>query len=333
MHAGTPDSKPRIGGECVEKAALRIAVFGAGGVGGYLAGRLAQAGRSVVLIARGAHLEALRREGLHVESVAGDFVVHDIEATDVPSSVGRVDAVVVCVKAWQVPDAAAAMLPMLGPESFVLPLQNGVEAADEIAAVVGEHRVLGGLIRIVSLVAAPGRIRHAGLDPQLEFGERDGRRSARVDALRAAFAGVIGVTVATPANIEAAIWEKFLFIAAVSGVGAVTRVPIGAFRSVPETRQMLEAAMDEVFQLARARGVGIAADAVARTMAFVDGLPSGATASMQRDVLEGRPSELEAKSGAVVRLARAIGLPAPVHECIYRSLLPAELRARGAAQL
>jgi 2-dehydropantoate 2-reductase len=310
---------------------MRIAVFGAGGVGGYFGGRLAQAGASVVFIARGAHLEALRRDGLRVESIAGDFVVRPAEATSDPASIGAVDVVLVCVKAWQVPEIAPALLPLLNADTAVVPLENGVEAADQLAAVVGPERVLGGLCKIVSFVVGPGHIRHAGIAPRIEFGERGGRKSERVAALRAAFEEASGLSVGTPEDIDAALWEKFLFIAPVSGVGAVTRVPIGAFRSVPETRAMLEAAMQEVFDLARARGIALRADAVARTMGFVDGLPADATASMYRDIVEGRPSELEYQNGTVVRLGRQAGVPVPVHEFLYRSLLPAELQARQKA--
>ena len=307
---------------------MRIAFLGAGGVGGYFAGRLAQAGRRVVLIARGAHLDAIRRDGLHVQSVAGDFTTRDLEATDTPTQAGQLDAVFVCTKAWQLPEAAAALLPMLGPDTLVVPLQNGVEAPDQLATLVGQRRVLGGLCRIVSFLDAPGRIRHAGLEPQLEFGERDGRRTDRVAALLAAFDGVQGVAARVPDSIEAALWEKFLFIAPTSGVGAVTRVPIGEFRAIAESRQMLEAAIAEVATLARARGVPLSKDAIERTLQFVDSLPATATTSMQRDLMEGRPSELEAQSGAVVRLARAARVPVPVNECLYRALLPSELRAR-----
>jgi 2-dehydropantoate 2-reductase len=300
-------------------------------VGGYFGGRLAEAGVSVTFVARGAHLAALRRDGLTVESVAGDFVVRPVDATDDAGAVGPVDVVLVGVKAWQVPEAARALLPLLGTDSVVVPLQNGVEAADQIAAVVGAHRVLGGLCKIVSYLAGPGRIRHAGIAPRIEFGERDGRRSERVLALRAAFENARGVSVGTPADIEAAVWEKFLFIAPFSGVGAVTRAPAGELRAIPETRSMLEAAMREVFDLARARGVALGDDAVARTLRWVDGLPADATASMQRDIVEGRPSELEYQNGAVVRLGRESGVPVPVNECLYRSLLPAERRARDRA--
>lgn len=307
---------------------MRVAVVGAGGVGGYFGGRLAQAGASVVFVARGRHLEALKRGGLRVESLAGDFVLQPAEATDDPSSIGPVDVVLVCVKAWQVPEVAPSLLPLLGPDTAVIPLENGVEAAGQLAAVLGSRHVLGGLCRIVSYVVGPGQVRHAGASPQVEFGEVDGRKSERVASLRALFERADGLSVATPDDITAALWEKFLFIAPVSGVGAVTRVPIGAFRGVPETRAMLEAAMQEVFELARSRGIAMAGDTVARTLAYVDTMPVDATASMQRDIMEGRPSELEYQTGTIVRFGRESSVPVPVNECLYRSLLPAELRAR-----
>ncbi len=310
---------------------MRIAVVGAGGVGGYFGGRLAQAGHRVAFVARGAHLEALRRDGLAVESVAGDFVVRPVEAAADPRDVGPVEAVLVGVKAWQVREAASALAPLLGPDTFVVPLQNGVEAADELAQVVGAPRVLGGLCRIMSYVAGPGRIRHAGIPPHIEFAEWDGRASARVAALREAFASAQGVAAVVPADVSVALWEKFLFIAPVSAVGAVTRRPVGAFRSVPPTAALLADAMQEVFTLARARGVALPDDAVTRTLAIVDAMPPEATASMQRDILEGRPSELEYQIGAVVRLAAPAGVPVPASAFLYASLLPSENHARGAA--
>lgn len=310
---------------------MRVVVFGTGGVGGYFGGRLAQAGEDVVFVARGAHLDAIRRDGLTVESIEGDFAVRPAKATSDPRTAGPADVVLLGVKAWQVKDAGRELRPLLESGGFVVPLQNGVEAADELAAELGPERVVGGFCKIFSHLAGPGRIRHAGVAPRIEFGERDGRRSDRVERLRAAFEKAAGVAVGTPGDIGAALWEKFLFIAPLSGVGAVTRMPAGLLRAVPESREMLESAMREVFDLARARGIGLRKDAVARTMSYVDGLPADGTASMQRDILEGRPSELDYQTGAVVRLAREARLPVPVNEFIYRALLPGERRARGLA--
>lgn len=304
-------------------------MVGAGGVGAYFGGRLAQAGEPVAFVARGAHLAAMRERGLRVDSVAGDFVIAPVEAADDPARIGPVDVVLIGVKAWQVSETARTLAPLLGPATFVVPLQNGVEAADQLAAVLGRERVVGGLCKIVSAIVAPGHVRHSGVPPRVEFGERDGRRSDRIEALRRAFERAQGVSVVVPDDVEAAIWEKFLFIAPVSGVGAVTRQPVGVMREVPETRELIERAMLEVAALARAKGVDLPDAAVARNMRYVDSLPHDATASMQRDIMEGRPSELEQQNGAITRLGREAGVPVPVNAFLYAALLPAERRARS----
>ena len=310
---------------------MRIAVFGTGGVGGYFGGRLAQAGEEVIFIARGEHLKALRARGLRVDSLKGDFVVHPTQATDDPAQVGAVDAVLVGVKAWQVAEAAQAMRPLVGPDTFVVPLENGVEAPSQLAAILGAEHVLGGLCSIISLMAGPGHIRHVGAEPYIAFGELNNRSSARAERLRQAFARA-GVHVEIPPDIQVAMWEKFLFIASWGGVGAVTRVPVGVVRSVPETRRMMEQVMREILHVGQARKVAFTEEAMRKGMAFVDNLQPGSTASMQRDIMEGRPSELEAQNGAVVRLGQEAGVPTPVHAFIYHSLLPSELRARGTLQ-
>jgi 2-dehydropantoate 2-reductase len=310
---------------------MRIAVVGTGGVGAYFGGRLAQAGESVAFVARGAHLAAIRERGLRVDSVAGDFTVSPAEASDDPAAIGPVDCVLVGVKAWQVTETARTLGPLLGPETFVVPLQNGVTAADELAAGIGAERVLGGLCRIVSAIVGPGHVRHSGVAAKVEFGERTGGASDRVLRLAEAFARAQGLTAEIPGDVEAATWEKFLFIAPVSGVGAVTRQPVGVTRAVPESRRLLEQAMEEVEALARARGVKLEPGAVARNLAYVERLPPDSTASMQRDIMEGRPSELEQQTGAIVRLARTAGVPVPVNTFLYAALLPAERQARGAS--
>ncbi|MEE8504063.1 MAG: 2-dehydropantoate 2-reductase [candidate division NC10 bacterium] len=307
---------------------MRIAIFGTGGVGGYFGGRLAQAGEEVVFIARGDHLAAIRNRGLHVESLKGDFVVHPAQATDDPAHVGAVDAVLVGVKAWQVPDAAQAMRSLIGPETFVVPLQNGVEAPTQLAAVLGTQQVLGGLCSIISFIAGPAHILHTGAEPSIAFGELDNRPSDRAEQLRQAFARA-NVKVEIPPDIHLAMWEKFLFIASWGGVGAVTRAPVGVVRSVPGVRQMLLEALDEIVQVGAARQIALSEESMRKAMAFIDSLQPDSTASMQRDIMEGRPSELEFQNGTVVRLGREVGVPTPVHTFLYHSLLPSELRARG----
>ena len=308
---------------------LTIAVLGTGATGGYFGGRLAEAGEDVRFIARGAHLAALRAHGLTVTSVAGDFQLDPVRVSETPADIGPVDVVLVAVKAWQVPEAAESLRPLMGERTFVVPLQNGIDAPDQLAAVLGAERVLGGFCSILASLEGPGRIRHMGVVPYIAFGELDGSRSARAEALRAAFAGTRGVTVEVPADIRAAMWNKFLFITALSGVGAVTRAPAGVVRSQPASRGLLRDALEEIHAVARRAGIALPADAVERTLAFIDGLPPDGTASMQRDVLAGRPSELEAQVGAVVRLGERLGVEVPVHRTIYAALLPQERRARG----
>lgn len=308
---------------------MRIAVFGTGGVGGYFGGRLAQAGEDVIFIARGEQLKATHQNGLRVDSIAGDFVIHPAQATDTPAEVGAVDAILLAVKAWQVPEAAEAMKPMIGPNTMVIPLENGVDAPDQLAAVLGAEHVLGGLCHVSAFIAAPGHIKHVAIPPRIAFGELDGRTSERVERLRQLFERCQGVTVAVPPDIRVALWEKFLFIAAISGVGAVTRQPAGVIRSVAETRDMLLRAMEEVAAVAEARGITLSPGIIQKTMSFIDNMPPATMASMQRDIMDGRPSELEAQNGAVVRLGREAGIPTPTHEFIYASLLPGELKTRG----
>lgn len=308
----------------------RFAVFGAGGVGGYFAGALTRAGYPVALIARGRHLEAIRRDGLRIESPKETYTVQLALVTDRPEDVKPVEAVILAVKTWQVREAAQAMRPMLGPATKVLPLQNGVEAPEQLEQVLGREHVLVGLCRIISSAAEPGHIRHAGLEPMVALGEpEDGPLTPNAAALAAALKAA-GMQVQTPVNIQAALWEKLLFIAAVSGVGAVTRSAIGEFRGCPPTRDLLQQLMEEAAAVAKSKGIGLPADVVTRTLAFVDSLPATGTASMQRDIAEGRPSELEAIIGAVVRFGRLSGVATPSANYIYASLLPQETKARNA---
>jgi 2-dehydropantoate 2-reductase len=308
---------------------MRVAVFGTGAVGGYFGGRLAEAGEDVWFIARSAHLAAIRDRGLRVTSVDGDFAVRPANATDDPAAVGPVDVVLLGVKAWQVAEAAEALRPLLGRRTCVVPLQNGIDAPEQLASALGAHRVLGGLCRILAYLAEPGHISHVGVTPYIAFGELDASVSERAEALRLAFGRTRGIAAEIPPDVRVAMWSKFLFIAAMSGVGALTRAPIGVVRGQPETRALLAQALAEIRAVAASRGIPLPADSVERTLAFVDSLPADGTTSMQRDLAEGRPSELDAQVGAVVRLGEQGGVPVPVHRSIYAALIPLERRARG----
>ncbi len=307
---------------------MKICIFGSGAVGGYFGGRLAQAGHDVTFIARGRHLDAMLDRGLQVKSIMGDFSVHPVKATSSTESIGTFDVVLCCVKSWQVMEAAKAIKPLVGPDTVVIPLQNGVEAHTTLSLTLGGEHVLPGLCKLITMVDAPGQIRHAGADPYLAFGESDGRLSQRAQTLAEAFSQSIGMTVHLSERMDAQLWRKFMLIAPWSGLGALTRAPIGVIRSLSETRGMLLDAIEEVFHTARSRGVEIEAQAIDDTMAFIDQLPPEGTASMQRDIVAGRPSELHEQSGAVVRFADESGLDVPVNRLVYFGLLPMELQAR-----
>jgi 2-dehydropantoate 2-reductase len=308
---------------------LRIVIFGTGGVGGYFGGRLAQAGEDVIFIARGEHLRAIREQGLRVESAKGDFTIRPAKATADLARAGLADCVLVATKAWQVPEAAEAMRLIVGPGTFVVPLQNGIEAPAQLAAILGAEHVLGGLCRISSFLIEPGLIRHSGLEPSVVFGELDNRPSARVERLKAAFDKCVGLQAEIPADIHAALWAKFIFIVAVSGVGALTRVPMGVYRRLPESRQLLEQALGEAHAIALAKKIPLAEDIAQKILANIDASAPATLASMQRDIMEGRPSELEAQTGAIVRLGLELGVPTPMNTFIYNALLPQEKKARG----
>ena len=307
---------------------MRVAVVGVGGVGGYFGGRLAQAGIETLFVARGATLEALRTRGLRVESIHGDLLLERVQATSEPSEIGVVDAILLAVKAWQLEEAARNLGPLLGSETMVVPLENGIDAPDALIPLLGRQHVLGGLCAIVSYIVAPGHIRHAAFDPIVMVGELDNTRSARVERLRDAFTRA-GVNAEVPEDIHHSMWTKFLFISIMSGIGALTRVPVDVWRGVPEIREMATAALREVVAVAAARGVQLGDGAVARTMERYDAMAAGSTASLQRDMIDGKPSELDAQLGAIVRLARETGVDVPVTSMIYHALLPQERIARG----
>lgn len=307
---------------------MRIAIFGVGAVGGYFGGKLAQTEHDVTFIARGKHLAAIREHGLRVDSENGDFVAHPARATDDPAEIGEVDVVVLATKAWQVRDAAHAMQPLVGENTMVLPLLNGVEAPMQLAAVLGDACVLGGFCRVLSRVEAPGHIVQGGTPPFVAFGELDSSVTQRIEQLAELFESA-GVNVQRPPNIRAAMWQKLLFIASFGGLGAVTRMPAGVLRSIPETHSLLREAMQEVKDVAAARGIEMVPDAVEKGLAQVANLPHEGTASMQRDIMNGYPSELDAQNGAVVRLGEDVHIETPVHRFIYHSLMPSERKARG----
>lgn len=310
---------------------MRIAIYGTGGVGGYFGAQLARAGEDVTFIARGEHLQAIRQRGLRVETDAGEILIHPAQATDDPAQVGAVDVVLVCVKTWQLKESAHAMRAMIAPETFVVPLQNGVEAMSQLATVLGARHVLNGLCGTISRVESPGHIRSIGEAHFIKFGEADNHPSERTKRLQQLFERA-GVKAEIPQDIQVALWEKLLLVASYGGVGAIARAPVGVIRALPETRLMIERCMREILAVARARQIPLTNASIEKTMAFIDSLVPTGTTSLQRDIAAGKPSELDAWNGAVVRLGREANMMTPLNEFIYHSLLPQELRARGRVQ-
>jgi len=310
---------------------LRVAVVGAGAIGGVLGARLQHAGHDVTFIARGATLAALQTRGLVLESVDGDLTLPVVQVTDDPDTVGVVDVVLVCVKATQIASLAWSLRPLVGPATAVIPVQNGVEASELLAAVLGDGNVLEGLGRVLVEQVEPGHIRHTAVTPIVEFGRRAGAplqsaAYAQIARFAAALRGA-GLVAVLPDDMGVALWEKFLFIEPIGAVGAAARVPFGIVRSVPESRALIDAALYEVRNVGQAVGVAWPTDTIDRVWARYDSLPPDGSTSLQRDLMAERPSEFEAQIGAVVRIGRAHSVPTPVHDVLYGVLLPAVQRA------
>ena len=293
----------------------------AGGVGGYFGAKLALAGHDVAFIARGRHLAAIRERGLLVQSAAGELRVVNPVVSDDPRSVGPVDVVLFAVKLWDTESAARTILPLVAGGGTVIPFQNGVDAIERVGAIVGKPRVMGGVAYIAATIAEPGVIRHTGQMARLRFGPvlREQEPAARSFLETCTGAGIDAELVA---DIERAVWEKFVFLAAMSGVTSATRQPIGAIRSDADLSACLEDAMREAWTVGRARGVALPDDFVAQQMKFAQGLPAEMKSSMLNDLIAGNRLEAPWLSGAVARMARQAGIAAPVNATLYAAVKP-----------
>jgi 2-dehydropantoate 2-reductase len=299
---------------------MRIAVMGTGGVGGFFGAKLAQAGHEVAFVARGAHLDAMRRNGLAIETPAGLIRLDKPRVTDAPAEIGPVDIVLFTVKLWDTETAATAIRPLIAGNTGVISLQNGVEKEDVLRRVLGAAHVMGGVAYIAATIAQPGIIRVTGKMQRLVVGEfgGDGKRAIAF----AAAAKAVGIEIEASPDIEGAIWEKFVFLVGMSGMTTLLRRPIGVVRSVEEARGVLLDAMREVVQVARARGIAVAVDFAETRLTFTDGLPPETTASMHNDLERGNRLEVDWLSGAVVRLGAAVGVATPVNRVIHAALKP-----------
>lgn len=300
---------------------MRIAVIGTGGVGGYFGARLAQAGHDVAFVARGPHLDAIRRHGLKIEHESAPVHITTANATDDLATIGPVDVAMVCTKLWDVESTAPKLEPLVADGGIAIPFQNGIEAPDMLRDALGRDHVAGGIAYVNARIARPGVISITGALSRMRvgsfFGIGESTINAFADAGRAA-----GYGVEVPDDIRRALWEKFGMFSAMSGTTALVRQPIGVIRGDPHLRAMFERAVRESVDVGRAEGVTLSDDFVDKQLAFIDALDPAATASMARDLLAGHRLELPWLSGAVVRLGRKHGVSTPIHDTIYAALKP-----------
>ena len=299
---------------------MRIAVVGSGGVGGYFGGRLAATGADVTFIARGPHLDALKSRGLRIESPGGNIHVDRVKATDDPATVGAVDIVFFTVKLYDTESATKLLPPLIGPETLVIPFQNGVDSIEVLARAIGRAHVAGGTAYVAAVIAEPGLIRHTAME-RLLFGPIDGRVLPVLQDLLAACKHA-GFDATLSDRIVVDIWTKFVRLTAFSGMTAVTRSPIGVIRADPDLREMIETALHESIAVARARQVPLPSTTFGDAVAGLMGLPAQARSSMLEDLERGRPLELPWLSGAVARIGEEVGVEAPTHRLIVTLLTP-----------
>lgn len=302
---------------------MRIAIIGAGGVGGAFGAALAKAGADVTFVARGAHLAAMRAKGLRIFGVRGETHLSPAQATDDPASIGPVDLVLFCVKLWDVETAGAAIKPLVGPNTAVIPLQNGIDSADRLIPILGKDAVMGGVAQISATIEEPGVIRQIAPFMKLVFGELDGRPSQRGAAFHALCQSAGFDSVNTNA-IQVALWEKFILLATNATIVAAARLPFGKLRDDPEVFALFEAGVAEVAALGRAAGVALPDTLEANLLKTTRGFPADMMPSMAFDLLRGNRLELPWLAGKVVALGRELGVPTPVHSVLYPVLKPYE---------
>lgn len=311
----------------VKQKQMKIVIYGTGGVGGYFGARLAQSGHEVHFIARGKHLEAIQKKGLVLKSIKGDYTVFPANATDNVQSISDPELIIIATKTWQLAAAAKAIKPILKEDTMVLPLLNGVTNADVLLSELKPDQVIGGLCKIVSKVEDFGVIHHMAIEPYIAFGNLHNKKDERIQRLKHVF-DEAHILNDNPDDIQKAIWSKFLFITTVSAIGGLTRATLGEMRTTPEIREMMLKTAKEIVQIANAKGVDLNTESIEKAFYFIDGLPFETTASLQRDIMEGRPSELASQVGTIHKLGLELGIETPVNTFIYYSLLPQEKAAR-----
>lgn len=307
---------------------MNIVIYGTGGVGGYFGARLAQSGNSVTFIARGKHLEAIQKNGLKLISPKGDYLVFPANATANIAEVTDIDLILVCVKTWQLEAAAKEIKQVLNEKTMVISLLNGVNNTEVLGSIIDKKHLLGGLCKVVSKIEDFGVINHISFEPTIVFGELDNTKTERALLLEKVFLNA-GITTKLAENIQTEIWSKFLFISTISAIGALTRATVGEIIASPQLRKMMRQTADEIVAVSKAKGVHLSETIVKQQFKMIESQPYNTTSSLQRDMMEGKPSELEAQNGTVVKMGLELGIPTPVNSFIYDSLLPQENNARS----
>jgi len=306
---------------------MKILIIGAGGIGGYFGGKLAQAGLDVTFLVRGRNYEALKQNGLQVNSINDDFKVHPKVIDDVNNLNESPDLIILGVKSWQVIGVAQQLKSIVGKNTMVLPLQNGADNVDKLLSVLPKENVLAGLCFIVSKIVSPGIINHFAYEPKIIFGEKNNTKTKRILAVKEVF-DKAEIKNNISDDIQLDIWRKFLFITTYSGIGALTRQPIGAFIKIPFINQMMKDTAHEVMQIAIHKNISLSKADIDKTMHILENMDYDTTASMQRDMMDGKPSELENFNGYIVKEGLRLKINTPVNNFIYYTLLPAENFAR-----
>lgn len=308
---------------------MKIGIIGTGGVGGYFGARLASSGNKVTFIARGKHLDAIRKDGLIVKSVKGDICINPATISDKISDLADSELIILGTKAWQVKGVAKELADTLNKNAMILPLQNGVLAVEELSEYFDKSQILGGLCRIFSSIESPGVINHMGLEPSITFGEIDKIITERTSLLKTVFENS-GISCILSADIEAAIWKKFIVIC-LSGFGTISNTGYSLVRETPETRQMLIDSLTEVSRIAKAKNIKLENDIVEKSIAYVDTFPKDAMSSLSKDVLSGKQSEIEYQNGTVVRFGKELGIETPINKFIYGFVKLIEVKSRTTA--
>ena len=306
---------------------MHIVIYGAGGIGGYFGARLEQAGNEVTFIARGKHLEAIKQHGLRLKSSKGDYLVYPAKATDTISELAAIEIILICVKTWQLAEVAQLIKPVLNENTIVISLLNGLENEQVLCSVINKKHVMGGLCKIVSKIEDFGIINHLSYEPTIVFGELTHTFTERALLVEKTFLNA-GITTKLSAAIQNEIWTKFLYISTISAIGALTRATIGEMIASPQIKKIMVQTAQEIVAVANAKGIDLPKNIIEKQFQIIESQPFHTTSSLYRDMIEGKPSELEAQNGTVVRFGSALGIPTPMNDFIYYCLLPQEKKAR-----